>query len=378
MAMDAKKRMCAAICAVMFALSGCRAMVLRPDSPDETAGVGRSAEIDPAEEANSTDEIETGEEADPLEPTGKPISEDCLSPFSTFTWKFLNGKTVYEFPKRNAYGLSTLSEMDKFPHERFEDSHQPPEKDQWYPGNVIYHEDTHKPEYLWAWPNSTADRKQSTLDTLAKYGAIYRGDESRKVIYLTFDCGYEAGATEKILDTLRDKGAPATFFLTGPYARAESKEYDRDYMLYLLNRMLTEGHIVGNHTDTHPNMTEKTASEVLDELQAVEDGLRSNFPDAPDLVYFRPPEGAVDEWLLRTSAKLGYRTVLWSFAYEDWHEDSQPTYEEGIAAAKHGLHPGAVYLLHAESQTNADILAEFIDWVRSEGYEILPICDIPA
>jgi peptidoglycan-N-acetylmuramic acid deacetylase len=142
--------------------------------------------------------------------------------------------------------------------------------------------------------------------------------------------------------------------------------------------MYDEGHIVGNQTDHHPDMTQLSASEVLEEMLAVEDGLRGNFPDAPDLLYFRPPEGAVDEWLLRTEAKLGYRTVLWSFAYNDWLEDAQPTYEEGIAAVKSGLHPGCVYLLHAESQTNADILAEFIDWVRSEGYEILPLCDITA
>ncbi len=367
--MSVKKRIAVSLSALALLLTSCHVRVLKPAFPDENAGVGRK----PAEET-----VPPETEAPPEEIVSLPETPDSFSPFGRINWSLLNGKYAYDFPKRNAYGLSTLSEMDAFPHTRFVDSKEPPEKDGWYPGKVVYHEDTHAPEYLWAWPNSTADRKQSTLDTLAQYGAIYRGDESRKVIYLTFDCGYENGATEKILDSLKAKNAPATFFLTGPFGRGESANYDREYILNLIRRMYDEGHIVGNHTDHHPDMTQLSASEVYEEMQAVEDGLRENFPDAPDLLYFRPPEGAVDEWLLRTEAKLGYRTVLWSFAYNDWLEDAQPSYEEGIAAVKSGLHPGCVYLLHAESQTNADILAEFIDWVRSEGYEILPLCDITA
>ena len=110
----------------------------------------------------------------------------------------------------------------------------------------------------------------------------------------------------------------------------------------------------------------------------VEEAVKEYFPDAPDLLFFRPPEGDVDEWLIRAEAQLGYRTVLWSFAYTDFHTDSQPSYEEAIEAVKRGLHPGCVYLLHAESSANAAILAEFIDWVRSQGYDILPLCDIGA
>ena len=364
-------KMAALFLALLTALVSCHVAVLKPDAPYENGGVGREPVTGGEDETDPADE-------DGPEPVSVPDDPDSLSPFGRIKWTVLNGRYVYEMPKRNAYGLSTLSEMETFPHERFEDSKQPPETDSWYPGKVVYHEDTRTPEYVWAWPGSTADRKQSTLDTLAKYGAIYRGDESKKVIYLTFDCGYEAGATEKILDTLKAKNAPATFFITGPYARAESQNFDREYMLGLLKRMIDEGHIIGNHTNTHPNMTLKSADEVAEEMQAVEDALRENFPDTPDLLYFRPPEGAVDEWLLRTEAKLGYRTVLWSFAYTDWLEDSQPSYEEGIAAVKAGLHPGCVYLLHAESQTNADILAEFIDWVRAQGYEILPLADIGA
>ena len=367
--MSAGKKIAVLLSALILLLPSCQMKVLKPEAPDETGGVGRKLpETEPAE----TDLPPDGERTYPPETPGS------LSPFGRIDWTVLNGKYVYSFPKRNAYGLSTLSEMDSVPHTRFVDSWQPPDKDCWYPGKVIYHEDTHKPEYVWAWPNSTADRKPETMETLAKYGTIYRGDEEHKVIYLTFDCGYELGATEKILDTLKAKSAPATFFLTGPFARGESTLFDREYMLNLVRRMYDEGHIVGNHTDHHPNMTELSTSEVAAEMQAVEDAIRENFPDAPDMLYFRPPEGAVDEWLMDTEARLGYRTVLWSFAYTDYLEDAQPSYEEGIAAVKTGLHPGCVYLLHAESKTNADILAEFIDWVRSEGYEIIPLCDIKA
>ena len=168
------------------------------------------------------------------------------------------------------------------------------------------------------------------------------------------------------------------FFLTGSYARGESHDFEQAYLHSLIRRMLDEGHMLGNHTNTHPDMTTKTAAEVADELIQVEEAVKEYFPDAPDLLYFRPPEGDVDEWLIRAAAQLGYRTVLWSFAYSDYRTESQPTYEEGIEAVKRGLHPGCVYLLHAESFTNADILAEFIDWVRSQAYDILPLCDIRA
>ena len=266
-------------------------------------------------------------------------------------------------------GMATLLEADGIPKERFADSNQPPDKDNWFPGRVSYDEAAGTVTYDWAAEGSTADRAKSTLDALAKYGAIYRGDESRKVIYLTFDCGYETGVTGQILDALRGKKAPGTFFITGTYVEKNAE---------LVGRMLDEGHLVGNHTYHHYDMTSLSAAEVVGEMQSCEDAFKAAFPDAPDMLYFRPPEGSVNEWLLAGEAKLGYRTVMWSFAYDDWKEDAQPSLEEGLAAAKNGLHPGAVYLLHAESATNAAMLPAFIDWVRAQGYEILPLCDIGA
>lgn len=373
-------RRTALLCALALSLSSCHFRVLKPDAPAENAGVGRASETEAAPDPS---ESGSGEEQPP-DTAEKPVytapveDPDSEAPFGRINWTVLNGKYVYEMPARIKRDLSALNALDALPHVRFEDSVQPPAKDQWYPGRVIYHEDTHEPEYVWAWPGTTADRKQSTLDTLLKYGAIYRGDESKRVIYLTFDCGYEYGATEKILDTLKEKQAPATFFLTGPYARGESHDYEQSYIHGLIRRMLDEGHILGNHTETHPDMTAKSAAEAAEEMIRVEEAVKKYFPDAPDLLFFRPPEGDVDEWLIRLEAKLGYRTVLWSFAYNDFNMEAQPTYEEGLEAVKRGLHPGCVYLLHAESATNAAILAEFIDWVRSQAYDIIPLCDIRA
>ncbi|MCR4906712.1 MAG: polysaccharide deacetylase family protein [Clostridiales bacterium] len=359
-AMKTKLRLAAILLAGLM-LAAC-AKKLTADTPSETGGIGRARH-----DEETTAETEP---TDDTAPTFLPLDNpDSSSPFGKLSWTVVNGYHVYEIPARNTSGMDTLLEADKIPKERFTDSNQPPQKDNWFPGKVSYDEATKTVTYYWAAEGSTADRAKSTLETLAKYGAIYRGDESRRVIYLTFDCGYETGATAPILDALWQKKAPATFFVTGTYVE---KNVD------LVGRMLNEGHLVGNHTYHHYDMTSLTASEVVGEMQLCEDAFKAAFPDAPDMLYFRPPEGSVNEWLLAIEAKLGYRTVMWSFAYDDWKEEAQPTYEEGIAAVKNGLHPGAVYLLHGESATNAAILPEFIDWVRAQGYEILPLCDIGA
>ena len=293
---------------------------------------------------------------------GSDVSEGSLSPFGTFSWWQENGVYKYDVPARNTSGMATIAEMYTFPTTRFEDANKPPDPDNWYPGQVTYDESTGEAVYGW-------DRWNSTKETMAKYGAIYRGDETRKVCYLTFDCGYEYGATGKILDALRDKQAPGAFMLTGPYVRTQHD---------LIRRMLDEGHIVGNHTNNHLDMTKLTVDEVIDEMRTVEQDFKAQFPDAPDMLYFRPPAGAVNEWLLRTEAKLGYRTITWSYTYHDYDPYAQWDYTDALNTLKGHLHPGCVYLLHAESSTNAEILPEFIDWIRSQGYVIEPICAIGA
>ncbi|MBR5366305.1 MAG: polysaccharide deacetylase family protein [Clostridia bacterium] len=360
--MKTKLRLAAALLAGLM-LAAC-AKKLAADPPSETGGVGRVRQTDAETDAGTEPAVtDTTPVFLPLE------NPDSQSPFGKLVWTVVNGYYVYEIPARNTSGMDTLIEADQIPKERFADSNQPPDKDNWFPGRVSYDEATGTVTYHWAAEGSTADRAKSTLETLAEYGAIYRGDESRKVIYLTFDCGYETGATAGILDALRDKKAPGTFFITGTYVENNPE---------LVGRMLDEGHLVGNHTYHHYDMTSLTIAEVVGEMQLCEDAYKAAFPDAPDMLYFRPPEGSVNEWLLAVEAKLGYRTVMWSFAYDDYNPEAQPSYEDGIAAVKGSLHPGAVYLLHGESVTNAAILAEFIDWVRAVGYEILPLCDIGA
>ena len=118
--------------------------------------------------------------------------------------------------------------------------------------------------------------------------------------------------------------------------------------------------------------------EVIDEMRQVEKDYKAQFPDAPDMLYFRPPAGAVNEWLLRIEAKMGYRTVTWSYTYKDYDVYNQWDYYDALNILKEHLHPGCVYLLHAESSTNAEILPEFIDWIRAQGYVIEPICAIEA
>jgi peptidoglycan-N-acetylmuramic acid deacetylase len=299
------------------------------------------------------------------------VPEGSLSPFGSIGWWVENGIYKYDIPKQNAYGETTIDEMYSFPTTRFDDANKPPDVDNWFFGQTFYDESTGEVTYGW-------DRWESTKAAFRKYGAIYRGDETRKVIYLTFDCGYEYGSTEPILNALRDKGAPGTFFLTGPFVRGESNLFDKEYMHNLIRRMLDEGHLVGSHTNNHLDMTTLSVERAVDEMRQVEKYYKEEFPDAPDMLYFRPPAGAVNEWLLRLEAKLGYRTVLWSYTYKDYIVDEQWPYEDALNTLKEHLHPGCVYLLHAESSTNAAILPEFIDWVRAQGYVIEPLCGIGA
>ena len=385
--------------------AGRSAESLRPDTPSATGGVGRyeggvESETDTLSEADSGSDSSAGTPANPdsagaknwISSAGLPADSGAgmstggggssggasgqtsspedgaqaqagsLAPFGAFDWWKEGSVYKYNFPAKNDSGMASINEMYSFPTTRFEDANKPPDKDNWFPGQATYDESTGETIYGW-------DRWESTKKTLAKYGAIYRGDETRKVCYLTFDCGYEYGATEKILDALRDKQAPGAFMLTGPYVRTQHD---------LIERMLNEGHIVGNHSESHLDMTLMTTDEVIDEMRTVEEDFKAQFPDAPDMIYFRPPNGAVNEWLLRIEAKLGYRTMVWSYTYKDYIVYEQWDYEDALNILKEHLHPGCVYLLHAESSTNAEILPEFIDWIRSQGYEIEPICAIGA
>ena len=195
--------------------------------------------------------------------------------------------------------------------------------------------------------------------TLKKYDAAYMGAGEEKVLYLTFDAGYENGYTEKILDTLYKHNAPAAFFLVGNYI-----EKNED----LVRRMVSEGHIVGNHTMHHPDMSKITDPEKFQaELTALEDLFwETTGKEMPK--FYRPPQGCYSEENLKNAQALGYKTVFWSLAYADWDTSNQPTPQAAYDKLLPRVHNGAIILLHSTSATNAEILDDLLTKWASEGY----------
>ncbi len=202
---------------------------------------------------------------------------------------------------------------------------------------------------------------------LAKYDASYIGDTAEKVIYLTFDAGYENGCTEKILDTLKNHNVPAAFFLVGNYMEKNSD---------LVRRMVQEGHIVGNHTMHHYDMSklsEKTAfSKELTELENLFKEITGK--ELPK--YYRPPQGIYSEENLKMAQELGYKTVFWSLAYVDWLTNDQPTKEAAFGKLIPRTHNGAVVLLHSTSSTNAEILDELLTKWENMGYRFASLDEL--
>lgn len=208
----------------------------------------------------------------------------------------------------------------------------------------------------------------ATADYLADFNAYYVGDTTQKVIYLTFDAGFENGNTTAILDALKKHEAPAAFFLVGSYIRDHGD---------LVQRMVDEGHIVGNHTNTHPDMSaisnmESFNSELLAVQQAYQQLIGTDMPK-----FYRPPQGKYSETNLSQAKELGYTTVFWSLAYVDWYENDQPTPEEAYEKLIGRIHPGAIVLLHSTSKTNAQILDELLTKWENMGYSFKPLTDLP-
>lgn len=195
-------------------------------------------------------------------------------------------------------------------------------------------------------------------DMMAKYNCIYAGNQSEKVLYLTFDEGYENGFTGQILDTLKEKGVPAAFFITGPYLEKNGD---------LIQRMVDEGHIVGNHSVNHPNMPSRgTKAAMQEEILNLDRRFFELY--GQHMTYFRPPEGAYSERSLAATNDLGYKTVLWSFAYKDWETDNQKGADYAFESVMPYLHNGCVILLHAVSKDNTEALGRIIDSAREAGY----------
>lgn len=199
----------------------------------------------------------------------------------------------------------------------------------------------------------------ATVDFLKKYNAYFLGNTEEKKLYITFDAGYENGYTPKILDALKKHNVKATFFVVGNFVKTAPE---------LLNKMLDEGHIVGNHTFTHPDMSKISDMESFKkEMQSLEKA----FTDATGKEiqkFYRPPQGKYSENNLKLANELGYKTIFWSLAYVDWYVDKQPTKEQAFEKLLPRTHPGAIVLLHSTSKTNSEILDELLTKWENEGY----------
>ena len=202
--------------------------------------------------------------------------------------------------------------------------------------------------------------KLGTLD------AAYLDPDGGKVLYLTFDAGYENGYTDAILDTLKKREVPAAFFLVGDYLEREPD---------LVRRMAAEGHIVGNHTRTHPDMTKLEGDAFAAELRGME-ALYEDVTGQTLPKFYRPPQGLYSEENLKQAQALGYKTVFWSLAYADWDNEHQPDPDGAVEKLTGRLHDGAVVLLHATSKTNAEILDRLIGKWQDMGYRFAPLTEL--
>ena len=200
----------------------------------------------------------------------------------------------------------------------------------------------------------------ASMEELARFDAYYAQNTTEKVLYLTFDAGFENGNTPIILDALKKHSAPATFFVVGTYIESNPD---------LIKRMEKEGHIVGNHTYHHPDMTKLSSLSAFEkELKDVENAY-NNVTGKEMTKFYRPPQGKYNENNLQMAKELGYHTFFWSLAYVDWQENNQPTKEEAFDKLLTRVHPGAIVLLHSTSKTTGEILDELLTKWEEMGYQ---------
>lgn len=213
----------------------------------------------------------------------------------------------------------------------------------------------------------TLPTANASIEELKQYDAYYAQDTDEKILYLTFDCGYENGATPAILDALKKHQAPAAFFVVGNFVRDNPD---------LIRRMTEEGHTVANHTLSHPDMSKISSVENFQkELSGVE-SLYKEITGTDMIKYYRPPQGIYSTENLKMAQQLGYQTFFWSLAYVDWQQDNQPTHEEAFDKLLSRVHPGAIVLLHNTSKTNGEIMEELLSKWEEMGYTFRPLSDL--
>ncbi|WP_160685380.1 delta-lactam-biosynthetic de-N-acetylase [Clostridium sp. C2-6-12] len=223
--------------------------------------------------------------------------------------------------------------------------------------------------YVGKGKDNIAEGPKESTAFLKENSAYYLGDTSKKVLYLTFDEGYENGHTGKILDILKENQVPAAFFVVKPYIVQQPE---------LIKRMVNEGHIVGNHSVHHPSMAQIHDNEKYTaELKGVEDAYKEIVGEEMPK-FFRPPMGKYSKDSLQKTKNLGYKTIFWSFAYKDWLVNSQPSENYAVEKINKGAHPGSIMLLHAVSETNTKVLDSVIKKLKEEGYEFKSLNDLPS
>ena len=232
----------------------------------------------------------------------------------------------------------------------------------------LYSQATSLNNELIAWGFKRGENNaQPELDLKAKriveeFEGIAIGNLNDKNIYLTFDCGYEDGYTDKILDVLEENNVKAAFFITGHYLNTASD---------LVKRMIEDGHIVGNHTVNHKCLSELNDEEIKKEIMNLHTAVYEKF--GYEMKYFRPPKGEFSQRVIKNVKDLGYTTVMWSSAYDDWNKEKQGREEYGKKKILDNIHNGCVLLLHSTSKDNCNILGEVIKEIRNKGYEFYSI-----
>lgn len=195
-------------------------------------------------------------------------------------------------------------------------------------------------------------------EIMDKYNGIYMGNKEKKIVYLTFDLGYEAGYTSKILEILKNNNVKATFFITAHYVNTQPD---------LVKQMIDEGHIVGNHTVNHKSMPSCSLETINKEVMNLHSAISEKF--GYEMKFIRPPKGEYSERTVAYTNTLGYKTVMWSFAYDDWDENKQGREEYGRKKILENVHNGEIMLLHATSKDNANILDDVVKQIKQMGYE---------
>ncbi len=256
-------------------------------------------------------------------------------------------------------GGDTLSGFSALPKITF--SATTPRTDRSLSGEKLSH--SHGPAYGGK-PHHTVVSFQESFDDFSAFTLDTKSKE--KVLYLTFDCGYEyENLTASVLDTLKEKQVPAAFFCTLDHIEKETQ---------IISRMINEGHIVGNHSATHPSFAEISRDKIAKELEETENYLREHYGYASR--FFRFPAGEYTESALDQVAALGYVSVFWSVAYNDWNVDKIQGKDYAVETVMSRLHPGAIILLHSVSKDNAAALPEIIDRARTEGYTFKALTEL--